>query len=204
MSPLSSHFQTLLYDPSCAKSQGARSAVSDSTEGQDQHPNSRLLLLEADSGPPEDPGSSFVKPMPRVIRTGLGTADPGVWTWRMHEPRGAPRPPPSCGYSPHHGEEDGPTAQQVYQKQRILPQAILRRALLGGLYDDVGHVCQHLRTREVAEALRQGQASTTAAPRGVGTRAGGPPTTATAFPPGPHAFQNTPPSHPGAVSVPSS
>lgn len=45
---------------------------------------------------------------------------------------------------PHHWEEDGATAQQVNQEQRVLPQAILSRALFSGLYDDVGHIRQDL------------------------------------------------------------
>lgn len=61
-----------------------------------------------------------------------------------HTSPGVHRGLPPCGDSPHHREEDGSTAQQVDQKQRILPQAILRSPLLSGLYDDVGHVRQNL------------------------------------------------------------
>lgn len=93
---------------------------------------SSLLLLEGTQ-----------EAMPHMTQTGLGKADPATWPHPADEPSGAPRPPP-CGHSPHHWEEDGSTAQQVHQKQRVLPQAIFRCPLLGGLYDDVGHVCQYL------------------------------------------------------------
>ena len=64
--------------------------------------------------------------------------------------------PPPEGNSPHHREEDGPAAQQVNQKQGVLPQAVLCRSLLGGLYDDVGHVGQDLRdTGSMDRSVRQ-------------------------------------------------
>ena len=52
--------------------------------------------------------------------------------------------PPPSRHSPHHWEEDGPAAQQVDQKQRVLPQGVLSGPFLGGLDDDVGHIRQHL------------------------------------------------------------
>jgi hypothetical protein len=48
--------------------------------------------------------------MPHVIQAAAGVTT---------EPQAYPSLP--VGYSPHHWEKDGTTAQQVNQKQRILP-----------------------------------------------------------------------------------
>lgn len=49
------------------------------------------------------------------------------------------------GSSPDHGEEDGATADEVHQKEDLLPDAVVAGALLTGLDDNVGHVGQDLR-----------------------------------------------------------
>lgn len=58
-------------------------------------------------------------------------------------------------HSPHHREEDGPAAQQVHQEERVFPQAIVSRALLRGLDDNVGHVGQYLDTGREARSQRE-------------------------------------------------
>lgn len=98
--------------------------------------------------------------MPCAIPAGLGVRDK----------RAAQTAP--AQHSPHHGEEDGSAAQQVHQKQGILPQAVLGRPFLGGLYDDVGHVRQDLQDTGGAEAPGRGQMVGMGTPRPTGPNLG--------------------------------
>lgn len=130
---------TLRYQPRCQnRSISARRG---------QRPKFRALALETGSGQSGTQNAVVFTQMPSVIWTSLEMAGSAAGSdrqasWRTRSLSASP-----CTlleYSPHHREQDGSTAQQVNQKQRILPQAILSRPLLGGLYDDVSHVCQGL------------------------------------------------------------
>lgn len=49
------------------------------------------------------------------------------------------------GSSPDHREEDGPAADEVHQKENLLPEHVVTGPLLARLNDNVGDIGQDLR-----------------------------------------------------------
>lgn len=65
-------------------------------------------------------------------------------TWRTSWQRYQRWPRSDCHW-PDDGKQNGSAADEVHQKQHLLPQVVFTRTLLSRLDDDVGHVSQDLK-----------------------------------------------------------